>query len=100
MKKLIAIGIVLALLTILIAVPVAARCELPCCCVEYCNNLTFDYEVKFKVKVESGFFTPWGTPMYCHVWTTVIVEDVHNADEAADFLGLREGYECWISKVS
>ena len=94
MKKLIVIGAVLALLAILIAVPVAARC-----CVEYCNNLTFDFQVKYFERVESGFFTPWGTPMYMGVWTTVIVEDVHNADEAAESLGLREGYNCWISKV-
>ena len=96
MKLLIGLLVVVALL---IPSAVVAQCEMPCSCIEYCADLTFDYKVRYFEKVESGYFTPWGTPMYSSVWTTVIVEDVHDKEEAAESLGLRAGYDCWVSKV-
>ena len=92
------IGILLVVALTLIPATVAARCDLPCCCIDYCENLTFDYLVRYKDKVESGFFTPWGTPMYKSVWTSQVVE-AHNAEEAATSLGLRQGYNCWVFKI-
>ena len=94
MKLLIGLLVVVALL---IPTAVAARCEMPCCCIEYCEDLTFDYKVSYFERVEVGMFQ--GRPCYAGVWTTVIVEDVYDEYEAAESLGLRAGYDCWVSKV-
>jgi len=105
LKGLIALGIVIGML-----IPSAVAADCPdewgncceyegCCRTLCCANQTFDYKIRYFEKVESGYFTPWGTPMYKGVWTTVIVEDVHDRDEAAESLGLRAGYDCWVTKV-
>ena len=94
MKLLIGLLVVVALL---IPSAVVAQCEMPCSCIEYCAEQTFDYKVRYFEKVEVGTFM--GRPMYSSVWTTVIVEDVHDKEEAAESLGLRAGYDCWVTKV-
>jgi len=98
MKKLIFIGVVLALLAILVAVPVTARCDIDCCCVEYCESLTFDFEVSYKEPVFL-YFEQWGFGYWTSEWVTVLVEDMHDREEAASSLGLRQGYDCKVSKV-
>lgn len=103
MKKLL-IGLAVVLALMLIPSMVGAQwgdcCEYEGCCRELCcANQTFDYEVKYFERVESGFFTPWGTPMYKGIWTSKIVEDMHDKEEAAESLNLRVGYDCWVTKV-
>ena len=56
------------------------------------------YEVWYNERVESGFYTPWGTPMYSHVWTYEIVE-AEDSYQAANMLGLRAGYDCFVKNV-
>ena len=98
MKKLLFIlGSVGVIASLLIPSIISARCEMPCCCIEYCEDLTFDYKVSYFERVEVGMFQ--GRPCYAGVWTTVIVEDVYDEYEAAESLGLRAGYDCWVSKV-
>ena len=73
-------------------------CEYECgsCCWELCcENFTQWYRVSYFEKVESGFYTPWGTPMYKGVWTVKYVE-AHDSEEAAQLLGLRAGYNCFV----
>ena len=106
--KRILIGLLVVIALVLIPTSVGAQCPDEwedcclyegCCWLECCANQTFDYQVRYFEKVESGFFTPWGTPMYMGVWTSKIVEDVHDEEEAALSLGLRAGYDCWVTKV-
>jgi len=68
-----------------------------CCRALCCANQTFDYKIRYFEKVEVGMFQ--GKPCYAGVWTTVIVEDAHNRDGAAESLGLRAGYSCWVTRV-
>ena len=105
MKKLL-IGLAVVIVLTLIPMTVTAYPEWEDCC-QYegccralcCAEQTFDFKVRYFEKVESGFFFA-GRPMYKGVWTTIIVEDMHDRDEVAESLGLRAGYNCWITKVS
>jgi len=101
-KGLIALGCVIGLLipSVVAASPNEDCCQYPvdCCCRDACcANQTFDYKIRYFEKVEVGMFQ--GKPCYAGVWTTVIVEDVHDEDEAAESLGLRAGYSCWVTRV-
>ena len=94
MKLLIGLLVVVALL---IPTAVAARCEMPCSCIEYCEDLTFDYKVKYFKPVYL-YFEQWDIGYWTSEWVSVIVE-AHDEFEAAESLGLRAGYDCWVTKV-
>jgi len=102
-KGLIALGIVIGMLIPSMTVAACPDewgncCEYEDCCRTLCcANQTFDYKIRYFEKVEVGMFQ--GKPCYAGVWTTAIVEDVHDEDEAAESLGLRAGYDCWVTKV-
>ena len=94
MKLLIGLLVVVALL---IPSAVVAQCEMPCSCIEYCEDLTFDYKVRYKEPVFL-YFEQWGFGYWTSEWVSVIVE-AHDEFEAAESLGLLAGYDCWVTKV-
>lgn len=102
MKKLIVIGIILGMLAVMLPSVVGADCcdyySVPCCWRKCCAEVTYTYKVSYFEKVDSGFRTNWGTIMWTGVWTSVEVE-ARNSKEAAEGLGLRAGYNCFVSRV-
>lgn len=104
MKKVL-IGLLVALVFTLV-LPTAIQADTPCCDYEVgsccwrmcCAKQVYWYSVSYFEKVESGFYTNWGTPMYTGVWTVKYVE-AHNSREAAELLGLRAGYSCFVARV-
>ena len=90
-KGLIALGCAIGLL-IPSVVSASYMCH-PRCCELY--NLQKWYTVSYNEKVDSGFTTPWGTPMWTHVPTSVDIS-AWNAKDAALDLGLRAGYDCFV----
>ena len=72
--------------------------DFPCCLAQCCAEQTFDYEVRYKEPVFL-YFEEWGFGYWTSSWTSVVVEGVHDEFEAAESLGLRAGYDCWVSKV-
>ena len=70
-----------------------------CCWRMCCEEQTRWYEVSYFEKVESGFYTPWGTPMYDGVWTKVYVE-ARNWGEAAAKLGMKAGVDCFVASMT
>jgi hypothetical protein len=107
MKKLL-IGLAVVIILTLIPMTVTAYPEewedccsydYGCCCRELCcANQTFDFQVKYKEPVYL-YYEQWGFGYWSSVWTTIIVEDMHDRDEVAESLGMRAGYDCWITKV-
>ena len=101
------IGFILVIALLLVPTMVSADCpEWGDDCCEYCGpcrtaccaSLTFDYKVRYKEPVFL-YFEQWGFGYWTSVWTEVIVEDVKDEDAAASSLGLRAGYDCWVTKV-
>ena len=99
------LGIVIALALLMVPAITFAQvencCEYECnsCCWEQCcAEQTNMYRVSYFEKVDSGFKTPWGATMWAHEWVTVEVE-AHNSEEAAEMLGLRAGYNCFVGKA-
>ncbi len=71
-------------------------CQYEGCCRELCCELfTKPYAVSYLERVETGLFTPWGTPMYTSKLVTVYVE-ARNRQEAAELLGLKAGYSAFV----
>ena len=101
MKKLILLVTLFAILLLMVPTMVAGQdcCELLGCCRDQCcAEITQWYRVSYSERVESGYFTPWGTPMYMGIWTIVYVL-AHDSEEAAESLGLRAGYSCWVGRA-
>ena len=103
MKKLL-LATLLAIL-VMATMPVVAGArdcceyEVGCCCWrDCCAEQTFWYKVSYFERVESGFYTPWGTPMYKGVWTFEYVE-AHDSEASAEALGMRAGYDCFVSRA-
>ena len=106
MRKLCTLLVVLAI-ALAMLVPTALTgatsedcCDFPvgsCCWQACCDAQTFWFEVSYLDKVPTGYF--WhGVEMVAGVWTTEYVE-AHDADEAAETIGLRAGYDCWVTKA-
>jgi len=68
-----------------------------CCWRMCCAEQTNDYRVSYLKKVPTGYFFR-GMECVAGVWTTEIVE-AHNAEEAAEMLGFRAGYDCFVGRV-
>ena len=105
MKKLIVIGIILGILAGML--PSVASGDLgdcrdyevgSCCWRLCCAEVTYTYAVSYFEYVDSGFRTNWGAIMWSGIWTTVLVE-ARNSVEAAESLGKRAGYSCFVSRV-
>lgn len=103
MKKLIAGLVALGLLVAsLIPTGVSAQscCDYEvgdCCWRTCCAEQVNDYRVSYLKKVPTGIMFQ-GVEMVAGVWTTEVVT-AHNADEAAEMLGLRAGYDCFVGRV-
>ena len=104
MKKLLIVAMVVVAMLIPSAVAAfpeewGSCCEYEgCCWEECCAEQTFDYRVRYK-EPTFLYFEQWGFGYWTSVWTSVIVEDVYDEFEAAESLGLRAGYDCWVTKV-
>ena len=98
---LIALGILLAVLLAPTAVGAVDCCEQyepgSCCWAQCCAEQTFEYKVSYLKKVPTGIFYQ-GVEMVAGVWTTEFVE-AHDEWEAAEMLGLRYGYDCFVTKA-
>ena len=101
MKKIL-IGIVALAMLMAMLIPSAVAAQENCC--EYkvgdccwkmcCAEQTRVYRVGYFEKVPTGIF--WhGVEMVAGKWVTTEVE-AHNGDEAAEILGLRAGYDCFV----
>jgi len=101
MRKLLFIGVLLAVLVMTPITVSADDCcdyEAGCCCWERCcAERTAWYMVSYSERVSSGYFFQ-GVEMTTSVWTHQLVE-AHDYAEAADLLGLRAGYNCFVSRV-
>jgi hypothetical protein len=95
MKKLLGILIAIALLLVPAVVAAESCCDVcPCDLEACCEAQTNWYAVSYFQKVPTGIF--WhGVEMVSSVWTTEMVE-AHNRFEAAELLGLRAGYDCFV----
>ena len=95
-------GVVLALLLLLTPMVVGAdTCcdyEEGCCWRQCCAEQVYWYRVSYFEKVESGFFTNWGAPMYVGIWTHEYVQ-ARNSEKAAESLGMKAGYSCFVTRV-
>ena len=107
MKKILIGFLVGVMLVLTLTSAVGAQCDWGDCC-EFecetacwracCANETFDYEVSYKEPVYL-YFEQWGFGYWTSEWVTEMVEDMHDKEEAAESLGLRAGYDCWVTKV-
>ena len=101
--RIVAFALMIVLLAVFI-IPgaVAADCcqyEIGSCCWRLCcAEVTYTYRVSYHERVESGYYTNWGTPMYHSVLRHEYVE-AHNSREAAAMLGKRAGYSAFVSRV-
>ena len=68
-----------------------------CCWEACCANQTNQYRVSYLEKVPTGIYFQ-GVECVAGVWTTEIVE-AHDAEEAAEMLGLRAGYDCFVGRI-
>ena len=103
MRKLLLGALLAAMLLASMPMVVAAESccdyEVGCCCWrECCEKQVYWFSVSYFERVESGFYTPWGTPMYTGVWTTKYVQ-ARNAEKAAEMLGFRAGRGCAVGRV-
>ena len=101
MKKLLVILVVVAVLVASLIPSVAGAwyrcCEYECesCCWELCcENFTQWYRVSYKQPVFK-WFDEWGFGLWTTEYVTKHVE-AHDSEEAAQLLGLRAGYNCFV----
>ena len=95
------LGVLLGVLLLLTPMVVGAEscCDYESCCWRMCcEGEVYWYRVSYFEKVESGFYTNWGAPMYAGVWTHEYVE-ARNSEKAAESLGMRAGYSCFVARV-
>ena len=69
-------------------------CEYTGCCRDMCcAQITRNYTVSYFEQVAVGTFQ--GKPCFAGIWKTVEVE-AHNRNEAAELLGLRSSFDCFV----
>lgn len=99
MKRILLIGAMLAVLT-LVPMTVAAEgcCDCEGCCRELCcADQTYWFKVSYFERVPTGYFNR-GVEMTTGVWEHEYVE-AHDRDEAAELLGFEAGHGCIISRA-
>lgn len=100
MKRILLIGVMLAVLVLTIPVGVAATdcCECEGCCKELCcAEQTYWFKISYFERVATGYFFH-GIEMTSGNWTYQYVE-APDRNEAAEMLGFEAGYGCVISRA-
>ena len=102
MKKIIAVGVVLGLLVAGLFTAQATAysccdCGTGCCWQMCCEHQTQTYKVSYFERVKTGSFFQ-GVETVRGVWTSKTVV-AHNSTEAANMLGLRAGYNCFVGCI-